>query len=217
MLGFLDIFNDQARQLVEDLKVEVGRAPFDHDPYIRRTAMEAICCEKFKPFLDLLFELNDSNGKEAFSEQEIREHVDTFIVAGHDTVAGTLVFTLLLIGSYPEVQEKICEEHPIWGENPEQFKPERWLQQSTLPENTNAFVAFGLGRRVCIARPYAMFIMKTIISHVLRHYRVSGDHLKMVNTFDCLLKTATGHYIILRAKNSLRYIRNCESKYIIKD
>lgn len=60
--------------------------------------------------MDLLFEFNDSYGKEVFSDQVVREQVDTFIVAGHDTVAGTLVFVLLLIASYADVQDKIYAE-----------------------------------------------------------------------------------------------------------
>ncbi|KAJ8715367.1 hypothetical protein PYW07_009849 [Mythimna separata] len=63
---------------------------------------------KFKPFIDLLLEL--SYEKEVFSDKEIRDHVDTILVAGHDTTATALTFTMTLLGSYPEVQEKAFVE-----------------------------------------------------------------------------------------------------------
>ncbi|CAG9794826.1 unnamed protein product, partial [Diatraea saccharalis] len=59
---------------------------------------------KFKPFMDLLLELSIEKG--VFNDREIREHVDTMIVGGHDTSANVLMFTLLLLGSHPEAQEK---------------------------------------------------------------------------------------------------------------
>lgn len=63
---------------------------------------------KFKAFLDLLLELAIEKG--AFDDLEIREQVDTMIVGGHDTSANVLMYTLLLVGSYPKVQERIYEE-----------------------------------------------------------------------------------------------------------
>lgn len=63
---------------------------------------------KFKPFLDLLLELTSE--KHVFNDREIREHIDTMIVGGHDTSAAVIMYTMLMIGSHPEVQEKICRE-----------------------------------------------------------------------------------------------------------
>ncbi|CAH0721105.1 unnamed protein product, partial [Brenthis ino] len=63
---------------------------------------------KFKPFMDLLLELAIEKG--AFNDREIREHVDTMITVGHDTSASVLMYSMLLVGSYPHVQERIFEE-----------------------------------------------------------------------------------------------------------
>ncbi|KAJ2940143.1 hypothetical protein O0L34_g14182 [Tuta absoluta] len=70
---------------------------------------------KLKSFLDLILELPP---EEAFSEQEIREEVDTMIMAGTDTTATALTFALMLLGSYPDVQEKVCEElREVFGDS----------------------------------------------------------------------------------------------------
>ncbi|CAK1594451.1 unnamed protein product [Parnassius mnemosyne] len=347
--GFQGVFNSQARRLVKDLEVEVGKSPFDHLVYMRRSALETICLTamgvdfrknsvllqyeqaieqifkiiterfqkfwlhndfiyswsalkrkeeqcvkilhnmsdkvlqarkasyfdnkknglaapsgtKFKAFLDLLLELSIETG--VFNDLEIREEVDTMITSGHDTTASVLMFTLVLIGSYPKVQERISEElhnvfgtddrdvtkqdlsrlvyleavlkeslriypivpviarvlekniklknytltagrtcflsiygihrHPIWGDDVEEFKPERWLDTATLPSCPTAFAAFNIGRRICIGKSFAFMSMKTTLSHVLRHYRVKGNHTKMVLKIDVVLKPKYGHHI----------------------
>ena len=43
-------------------------------------------------------------------EEGIREETITFVIAGHDTIATSIMFTLMLLANYPEVQQKIYEE-----------------------------------------------------------------------------------------------------------
>ncbi|KAF9788990.1 hypothetical protein SFRURICE_020689 [Spodoptera frugiperda] len=62
---------------------------------------------KYKPFLDLLLELSDDN---ALSDKEIREEVDTAIVTGFDTTSSLLSYIMILLGTHPEIQEKIYQE-----------------------------------------------------------------------------------------------------------
>ncbi|CAH2056498.1 unnamed protein product, partial [Iphiclides podalirius] len=85
--------------------------------------------------------------------------------------------------------------HRMWGEDADEFRPERWLDPSTLPANANAFVAFSLGRRQCIGKTYAMMSLKTSLAHFLRRYKVTADHSKMVLKMDILLKPLSGHQI----------------------
>ncbi|XP_055948627.1 cytochrome P450 4V2-like [Argiope bruennichi] len=64
--------------------------------------------KKRKALMDMLlerhFKFQDMN------EDDIREEVDTFIMEGHDTIAISMIWTLYLIGLYPEVQAKLHEE-----------------------------------------------------------------------------------------------------------
>ncbi|CAH2059475.1 unnamed protein product, partial [Iphiclides podalirius] len=203
----------------------------------------------FRPFLDIFFDLKETVGDEMMPDKTIRDHVNTLILAGHDTIATAVQFTLILIGSYPKVQERLYMElvdifgdsirdvekddltrlryleavlkeslrfytivpivardvtkdvdlknytlkaggacllmlhgvHrlPMWGEDVEEFKPERWLNPATLPKNPNTFLTFSLGKRVCIGKSYAMMSMKTTLAHVLRTYRIKADHTKL--------------------------------------
>ncbi|CAH0597832.1 unnamed protein product [Chrysodeixis includens] len=69
---------------------------------------------KFKTYLDRLLELTAEKG--VFDDREIREQLDNFIVGGHDTTANVLMYTMILLGSHPEVQEKaFIEIQKVFG------------------------------------------------------------------------------------------------------
>ncbi|GBN49660.1 Cytochrome P450 4C1 [Araneus ventricosus] len=65
-------------------------------------------CGKRKALLDMLLERHIEAGE--LGEEDIREEVDTFALAGHETVSTTIIWTLYLIGLHPEIQAKIHEE-----------------------------------------------------------------------------------------------------------
>ncbi|XP_051155980.1 cytochrome P450 4C1-like [Leptopilina boulardi] len=62
-----------------------------------------------KAFLDLILDL-DENEKVHMTDEEIREQVETFMFAGHDTVASAINWAIFNIGNNPDVQLKIHEE-----------------------------------------------------------------------------------------------------------
>ncbi|XP_072934981.1 cytochrome P450 4C1-like [Epargyreus clarus] len=221
---------------------------------------------KQKSFIDMLLE----NG--VFTDLEVKEEVDTFIAAGHETTATLLVFILVLIGSFPEVQDKIIAEfekifenrdtdgdltrqdlsrlqyleaviketlryyslvpfvlrrldrditlknytlpagnscmllyyalhrHPMWGPEADEFKPERWFDSASLPDNPNAFAGFSMGKRNCIGRNFAMMTLKTIVVHLLRNYRIRSDHRKLEFKVDFVFRASRGYYISLEPR-----------------
>nr|QST15034.1 CYP4C34-like protein 2 [Diaphanosoma celebensis] len=67
-------------------------------------------------FLDLLISASD-DGK-LLSDQDIREEVDTFMFEGHDTTAAGISWCLHLIGSHPDVQERLYDElYEVFGDS----------------------------------------------------------------------------------------------------
>ncbi|GFU06039.1 cytochrome P450 4V2 [Nephila pilipes] len=63
---------------------------------------------KRKALLDILLEQYLET--QELSEEDMMEEVNTFFMAGHDTVSITITWALYIIGLYPEVQAKIHEE-----------------------------------------------------------------------------------------------------------
>ncbi|KAK4411312.1 cytochrome [Sesamum angolense] len=58
----------------------------------------------------------------------------------------------------------------IWGDDAEEFKPERWLKNGTFqPESPFKFVAFNAGPRICLGKDFAYRQMK-IVSAALVHF-----------------------------------------------
>ncbi|XP_038222731.1 cytochrome P450 4C1-like [Zerene cesonia] len=61
-----------------------------------------------KSFLDLMLDLNEKDA--SFTESQVLAEINTIILAGQETVATTLFYTLLVIGSRKDVQENIHAE-----------------------------------------------------------------------------------------------------------
>ncbi|KAJ8715359.1 hypothetical protein PYW07_009841 [Mythimna separata] len=217
---------------------------------------------KFKPFVDILLELSVENG--AFNDEQIRAQVDLMLVAGQESTPNALLFTMALLGSHPDVQERVFSEiqevlgedrdvekmdlsrlqyleavvkeslrlfpiapligrklerdvklknytlspsqhcilliyglhkHPIWGPDRHEFKPERWLEPSKVPFNL-VYGPFGLGRRQCIGKTYAMMSMKTTLAYVIRSYRIKADYTKMRLKYVVTLNPDNAEYYI---------------------
>jgi cytochrome P450 len=55
----------------------------------------------------------------SLSEQEIRDQALIFLLAGHETTAGALTFTLHLLGTHPDIQHRVaCEVRDVLGHKP---------------------------------------------------------------------------------------------------
>lgn len=68
-------------------------------------------------FLDLLLEYSKRGGTK-WSNDDIREEVDTFMFEGHDTTSAAISWTLFLLGCYPQYQERVVEElNEIFGDD----------------------------------------------------------------------------------------------------
>ncbi|XP_056173585.1 cytochrome P450 704C1-like isoform X2 [Syzygium oleosum] len=62
--------------------------------------------------------------------------------------------------------------HNIWGEDAEDFKPERWLKDGIFQnESPFKFVAFNAGPRICLGKDFAYRQMKIVSIALLRFFR----------------------------------------------
>ncbi|XP_032691172.1 cytochrome P450 4c3-like isoform X2 [Odontomachus brunneus] len=63
---------------------------------------------KKQALLDLLLEMSHKHTD--FTDKDIRDEVNTFMYAGHDTTATSVTWTLYALGRHPEYQKKIVDE-----------------------------------------------------------------------------------------------------------
>ncbi|MBS2969526.1 cytochrome P450 [Metabacillus sp. KIGAM252] len=63
---------------------------------------------------------------------------------------------------------QLHRDKSVWGEDAEEFKPERFEDMSTLPPH--AFKPFGNGQRACIGQQFALHEATLILGLLLKHF-----------------------------------------------
>jgi cytochrome P450 len=66
-------------------------------------------------FLGLLLQARHRGTGEQLSDKVVMAQSNTFILAGYETTANTLAFSIYNIARYPEVQERLLEEVDAFG------------------------------------------------------------------------------------------------------
>jgi cytochrome P450 len=61
-------------------------------------------------FLSILMQARDEDDGKGASDRQLRDEVMTLFLAGHETTANTLSWTLYLLGMHPEIQRQVREE-----------------------------------------------------------------------------------------------------------
>ncbi|XP_039756623.1 cytochrome P450 4g15-like [Pararge aegeria] len=217
---------------------------------------------RIKTVLDMLF------GREIdFTDEQLREHIDSITIAGNDTTALVIAYTLVLLGIHQDAQERVFEEQqsifknskqgatkedllcmnylervikesmrlytvvPIiarnvdkeiylphskvtipvgvgavvgafaihrsvdeWGSNANEFDPDRFLPERSDNRHPAAFIPFSYGSRNCIGRNFGMLIMKSIISSIIRTYKIEANEVGPLK-IEVLLFPIRGHQV----------------------
>lgn len=87
----------------------------------------------------------------------------------------------LLAGKYPLKKDesvnvltaKLHRDPKAWGEDADEFRPERFADQSKVP--LHAYKPFGNGQRACIGQQFAMHEAVLVLSMILKHFELV-DH-----------------------------------------
>ncbi|KAF9416790.1 hypothetical protein HW555_005920 [Spodoptera exigua] len=180
---------------------------------------------KLRAVLDLLF------GREIeFTDEQLREHIDSITIAGNDTTALVIAYTLVLLGIHQDAQERVLQEQELifatcgvtvpagagavigafaihqsaaWGPKPDVFDPDRFLPERSKNRHPAAFLPFSYGSRNCIGRNFGMLIMKSIISSVVRSYKIQADDIGPLKV-EMLLFPINGHQVKITRRTSFQ-------------
>nr|CAD2190427.1 unnamed protein product [Meloidogyne enterolobii] len=60
----------------------------------------------------------------------------------------------------------------VWGEDADEFKPEKWLLNENINTLTEHYYPFGGGPRICIGMRLAMMDIKMVLVHLLRSFEL---------------------------------------------
>ncbi|CAG8462428.1 5674_t:CDS:10 [Acaulospora morrowiae] len=77
-----------------------------------------------------------------------------------------------------------------WGEDVNEFKPERWLNPDKIPKD--CFIPFSAGTRNCIGNNFALMVIRLLVSTLLARYRleeIPGQDKDVVQFFTPNFKT----------------------------
>jgi cytochrome P450 len=142
--------------------------------------------------LGLLTTARDADGS-GLNETEIRDEITTFLVAGYETTATALTWSLALLSAYPQARRRLeAEADAIPGDGPADpdqlpwttavvseamrlypsgFDPARFLPGA--PERHRyAWIPFGGGKRGCIGAGFARQEAVQVLARLCRHYRL---------------------------------------------
>ncbi|KAL4708417.1 hypothetical protein ACJJTC_019653 [Scirpophaga incertulas] len=110
-----DIIEKKRQEIeIENLNKTEAEAQYDLGSYKNQT------------FLDLLIHL--SGREHGFTNEELREEMLTLTVAGTDTSAVAMGYTIKMLSKYPDIQEKVYQEiYDIFGDS------DRPLDKEDLP------------------------------------------------------------------------------------
>ncbi|XP_022107914.1 cytochrome P450 2J2-like [Acanthaster planci] len=93
-------------------------------------------------------------------------------IAGYNIPKGTIVATSIWQIHYD----------PLVWEEPEEFRPERFLNQDGKFRPRLEFIPFGIGRRICLGEHLAKMELFIFFTHLLHHFTLKKpDHVPVVS------------------------------------
>ncbi|MEV0258865.1 cytochrome P450 [Streptomyces sp. NPDC050732] len=90
-----------------------------------------------------------------------RARVDTVIGGRHPIKAGQYVVVLT----------PMLHRDPVWGDNVEEFDPERFAPEVEAARSPHAYKPFGTGERACIGRQFALHEATMLLGMLVHRYR----------------------------------------------
>eukprot|EP01103_Thecamoeba_quadrilineata_P015709 TRINITY_DN5046_c0_g1_i1.p1 TRINITY_DN5046_c0_g1~~TRINITY_DN5046_c0_g1_i1.p1 ORF type:complete len:516 (-),score=92.09 TRINITY_DN5046_c0_g1_i1:41-1588(-) len=94
----------------------------------------------------------------------IREASKETVVGGYNIPEGTWVMMMVYSAQH---------DPDLWGDDVEQFKPERFLPENSRGRHAFAWTPFAAGTRACLGLNFAMLEMKTVVATLVKRFRFS--------------------------------------------
>ncbi|KAK7871480.1 hypothetical protein R5R35_010202 [Gryllus longicercus] len=99
---------------------------------------------------------------------------------------------LILAGTTIAFLPYFMHRHPDYFPEPEKFDPDRFSPDRAQGRNPYAYIPFSAGPRNCIGQRFAMMEMKSLVSKVLRYYKLLPGTTELVLCSELVLRSVTG-------------------------
>lgn len=124
----------------------------------------------------------------------IMRHVNEDVnIAGYDIPAGTTI----------GINIREMHRNPDYFPNPTKFNPDNFLPEICKKRHPFAYVPFSAGPRNCIGQKFALMEEKTVISAIIRKYKLKSlekpDDIKYYP--ELVLKSQTGIKMTMKLRN----------------
>jgi cytochrome P450 len=110
---------------------------------------------------------------EAFVQECLRLHHPLWLLMRRAVQPVTLGGVNLAPGDEVIYSPAAMHRDPTIFRDPEEFRPERWLDGAATPEMQRAFIPFGLGNRQCVGDMFAWTQMKMTVAATVARYRLT--------------------------------------------
>jgi cytochrome P450 len=69
----------------------------------------------------------------------------------------------------------IHRDPSVWGQDAEEFRPDRFLPENSHGRAPHSYIPFGTGERACIGRQFALHEAVLVLAQLVHRYDIAGD------------------------------------------
>jgi benzoate 4-monooxygenase len=88
----------------------------------------------------------------------------------------------------------------LWGEDADEFVPDRWDEDRLTQKQKDAFIPFSYGPRACVGRNVAEMELKCIVATVFRNFEFVDEHEGEMQTREGFLRKPLGYNVGIRRR-----------------
>ncbi|CAB3409531.1 unnamed protein product [Caenorhabditis bovis] len=119
-------------------------------------------------------DLNKMSYLEAVVKETLRLYPIAYFACSREAVNDTSLGNIKIDkGTFVEADVLAIHTNPeIWGNNADQFYPERFLEKTETPRHVMSWIPFGAGPRQCLGMRLGIIEAKLVLAHVLRKFDI---------------------------------------------